>query len=354
MNVQKAVYIILIFLVVFRYFSAKTVYDDGQKIRVTTTVTSEPIKYANSQKLKVVGLTTYVPLIPEINYGDRIIIEGSVNGKKLDDPKLIEIKETKNVFSIFRKNLTDFYLSSLPQPDAGLVSGIILGTKGSITKSFWEKVKQTGVAHVVVASGTNVTFVTSFLIAVLSIFLSRKKMIPYALLGIIMYLFISGFEAPLVRAAIMSGLTFLSQEAGRVAKPWRVLTITALVMLVIRPDWTTDIGFILSFVSTGSMMLFERKIRAKLKIVPGFFKEGLSTSLSAQIGVTPILFVTFGYFNILSPLINALVLWTVPYIMIIGAAGGAIGLIFPFLGKAVLYMAYPFTFWFTKVVTLLA
>lgn len=352
MKAQKLVYFILIFLVVFRYFSARPIYQNGQKIRVTTPVTSEPIKYAFSQGLKIAGLTTYLPLLPEINYGDKIIIEGTVNGKKLDNPKLVGFSETKNVFSVFRKKLTDFYLETLPQPDGGLLSGVILGSKGSITKEFWEKVKKTGVAHVVVASGTNVTFVTSFLISMLSVFLPRKKMIPLAILGIIMYLFVSGFEAPLVRAAIMSGLTFLSQESGRVVTSWKVLTLTALSMLAIRPDWIGDIGFILSFVSTASLMLFEGRIRKKLTFVPGFLKEGFSTSLAAQIGVTPILFVTFGYFNILSPVINALVLWTVPYMMMIGALGGIVGLISPALGRLILYTVYPFTFWFSGVVNL--
>lgn len=349
---QKFVYAVLILAVVFRYFFTKPIYINGQKIRVTTTVMSEPIKYANSQGLKVVGLTAYLPLIPEINYGDKIIIEGVVKDGQLDKPKVVGFAETKNVFSIFRKKLTDFYLNVLPQPEAGLLSGVLLGSKGTITKDFWERVKKTGVAHVVVASGTNVTFVTSFLIVFLSVFLPRKKMIPFAVLGIIMYLFISGFEAPLVRAAIMSGLTFLSQETGRVVTSWKVLTLTALSMLVIRPDWIADIGFILSFVSTASLMLFEGRIRKKLAFVPEFFKEGLSTSLAAQIGVTPILFVTFGYFNILSPVINALVLWTVPYMMIIGAVGGVVGLIFPPLGKLILYLVYPLTFWFVGVVNL--
>jgi hypothetical protein len=69
-------------------------------------------------------------------------------------------------------------------------------------------------------------------------------------------------------------------------------------------------------------MLFEKRLRKALKFTPEVLKEGLSTSFAAQIGVAPILFVTFGQFNILFPLINALVLWTIPYIMILGSVGG--------------------------------
>jgi len=123
-------------------------------------------------------------------------------------------------------------------------------------------------------------------------------------------------------------------------------------MLLIEPTWITDVGFILSFVSTASIMIFERKIAKLLKFMPNFLKEGFSTSLSAQIGVAPVLFVTFGQFNPLSPLINAMVLWTIPYIMIFGSLGGVLGLVIPVAGKLILYVCYPLTWWFAAVVSL--
>jgi hypothetical protein len=86
--------------------------------------------------------------------------------------------------------------------------------------------------------------------------------------------------------------------------------------------------------------------------VPGIFREGFSTSLAAQIGVAPILFVTFGQFNLLSPIINALVLWTIPPITIIGGIGGIIGLMIPFFGKLILLLSYPLTSWFIWIVEL--
>jgi len=113
---------------------------------------------------------------------------------------------------------------------------------------------------------------------------------------------------------------------------------------------TFDIGFILSFVSTMSIMLFQSKIDKKVQFLPKVIKEGFTTSLSAQIGVTPILFVTFGQFNIWSPLINALILWTVPILMVLGALGGVVGLAVPFLGKSILWLSYPLLWWFVGVV----
>ena len=130
----------------------------------------------------------------------------------------------------FRKKIISFYQSSLPEPYAGLLAGITLGSKGALTSDFWEKVKYVGVAHVVVASGTNVTFVVMFLISTLTLVLPRKSdTICY-----IRHYFVSiyfGFDAPLIRSAVMAG-SLLGVESGRLINTWRNLVVTALLMLI--------------------------------------------------------------------------------------------------------------------------
>ena len=346
--------VFIISLIAFRFYSSRPVYKNGDAVRITATVFTDPISYPGFQGIKIAGLTAYLPAYPEVSYGDRVVVEGVVSSEKLKDPKLISVSGNISFGSLARKRIIAFYQEVLPQPMSGLTAGIILGSKGTLTADFWDKVKLTGVAHVVVASGTNVTFVVSFLMGITTLLLPRKKAILFVILGIILYLFLSGFEAPLVRAAVMALLAFWAAETGRLVTAWRILFLTAALMLVIEPDWITDIGFALSFVSTASIMLFEKKIAKRLKFVPQILKEGLTTSFAAQIGVAPILFVTFGQFNIWSPLINALVLWTIPYIMILGSIGGVIGLAFPFLGKMILWLSYPLNWWFVKMVYLFA
>jgi competence protein ComEC len=344
------IWLILISLIVARYYATRPVYKNGDVVRITATVYSDPINYGSCLYLKIAGIKIYLPAFSDVSYGDRVTIEGTVNGDKLSSPKLINVSASKGPTSIFRKNIIDFYQKVLPQPESGLIAGITLGSKGALTSSFYNQTKLAGVAHVIVASGTNITFVVSFLFAVLTLFLSRRRAIVFVILGIILYLFISGFDAPLIRAAIMSSFLFLGQEVGRLVSRWRIFFLTGALMLIYNPEWIGDVGFFLSFVSTASLMLFENRIRNRLKKVPEILKEGLSTSLAAQIGVAPILFVTFGQFNLLSPLINALVLWTVPYIMIFGVIGGIFGLFIPLIGKLVLFICYPLTWWFVKVV----
>jgi competence protein ComEC len=360
---RHLVWLILISLIFFRYLTTRPVYHSGDRVRITTSVLSDPIKYPTSQYLKIAGLKTYLPLFPEVSYGDKIIVEGTVNVdstsgvSKLDKPKLISVNDSKTFLSGFRNSLITFYQNTLPEPMAGLLAGITIGSKGALSKDFYDQTKIAGVAHVVVASGTNITFVVSFLMGAITLVLPRKKAILFVILGIILYLFVSGFDAPLIRAAIMSSFLFLGQESGRITNTWRIFLLTAAVMLTYQPDWINDIGFILSFVSTASLMLFNKRVSSwllKSLKLPKLLNEGLSTSVAAQIGVAPILFVTFGQFNIWSPIINMLVLPVVAPLMILGMLGGLGGLVWPFFGKAILWLSYPMLWWFTSIINLMS
>lgn len=341
---------LLIVLLLIRYQTTRPTYEDGDRVRISTRVSSEPIKYSHSQYLKLKGLKVYVPLYPEIGYGDQVIVEGIVDEEELKDPNLVEVVGSEGLLYKVRRKIVSSYQNALSEPHSSLIAGVTLGSKASIPKDFWENLKSSGTAHVVVASGMNVTLVAGFLMNFLIIFLPRGRAVLAALVGIWIYALVAGFDAPIVRAAIMGSIAFSAQAMGRLNIAWRALFLSAFIMLLVSPDWTTDLGFILSFVATASLMLFEKRVRKLFMWLPGFIREGLSTSLAAQIGVAPIIYASFGQFNILSPVINAMVLWTIAPMTMIGMIGGLLSLLSIQLGRAILLLSYPLTWWFVSVV----
>ncbi|MDP3994780.1 MAG: ComEC/Rec2 family competence protein [bacterium] len=351
-SASSSLWFFMALLVLFRFVSTRPVYKNGETVRITSRVMQEPARYAFSQVISVAGLSVSLPLFPEVTYGDSVVVEGVVKDKKLVNGNLKMVIENRNWLYSFREKIIAFYQKSLPEPSASLVSGMVLGSKASIPEKFWEDLKNTGTAHVVVASGMNVSIVAGFLMGIMVLFLPRNRAIPFVLAGIVLYCVLSGLDAPIIRAAVMISVVFLAQETGRVASAWRALVLSAFIMLLVKPLWLVDLGFILSFVATASILLFQKRINNKLTFIPGVLKEGLSTSLAAQIGVGPILFVTFGQFNILSPVINALILWTVPLITVLGAVGGIIGIFVPLIGMLILYVTYPLTWWFATIVSI--
>jgi competence protein ComEC len=342
--------IFLILLLIFRIFYSPKSFKNGDNIKITTTIRSEVIQYDKYQYLKFKGLKIYLPKYPEVIYGDRVEIVGEIESNRLKVKSFnIQKSAENNLFLRFRHRLITFYKSSLPEPYSSLVAGIVLGSK-NMPSEFWEKLKLTGTAHIVVASGTNITLLTSFLISSLTLFIKRKNAVFITGAGIILYLFLSGFDAPLVRASIMAGIVFLAQIKGKVIETFKVLIITAILMLIIMPEWITDLGFLLSFVASGSIIVFGKRLEKYVSRFPNVFKESLVTTISAQIGVLPILYLTFGQFNIASFIINPLVLWITPHVMVLGALGGIIGLIVPIFGKFILFVLFPLLYYFVQVI----
>ncbi|QQG47483.1 MAG: ComEC/Rec2 family competence protein [Candidatus Woesebacteria bacterium] len=345
-------FLILIFLVVLRFLTTKNNFKDGDKVRITSSVYSEPSVRGNSQSFSLRGLKIVLSRFPEVHYGDKVVIEGKVKEGVLERAKLTKLSVSPNVLVNIRRSLINFYTKALPEPHGSLIAGITIGAKQSLPYDFIKILQKTGTSHVIVASGMNVTFASEFVFNLLISFVSRKKALLITILSIWIYSIITSFEAPIVRASVMLSFVFVGQYFGRITDTFRILIITFLVMLFINPLWIKDIGFILSFATTLSLVIFESKVKSLISFVPEIFKESLSTSLAAQIGSTPIIFYFFHQFNIFSPLTNALVLWTIPIIMVISSIAGLVGLIVEPVGNFILILCYPMTSWFVGVVNL--
>lgn len=351
MKLQKIIFLTLIIFVVFRYFSSLPSYKNGDRLKITTTVLNEPIQYDKYQYLKIKGLKVYLPKYPEINYGDKLEIIGRVEDNYLKDVSFKVLDKEVGLLSNFRNNLIYFYKSSLPEPYSSLVAGITLGSK-NMPEAFWEKLKLTGTAHMVVASGTNITLLTSFLILASTSIIKRKYAVFIALTGIIFYLFLTDFDAPVVRASIMASIVFLAQLKGKVVDSFKLLVFSGLIMLIFKPEWINDLGFLLSFAATASIIIFGKRIDEHIKRVPNVLRESISTSISAQIGVIPILFITFGQFNLLSIIINPLVLWVVPIIMVFGGVSAVLSLFVPEFSRLILFVLFPVLYYFEAILNI--
>jgi len=349
----RLLWLLLIALILGRYYCTRPRYSIGDFVQISAPIRSEPVRYSHSQMLSLQGFRIFLEPYPELHYGDRVVITGQVGEQnQLLNPNLLSHTESQRSLFSLRTSLLQVFQRSLPVPHSALIAGVVLGSKASISQSFYQALRQTGTLHVVVASGMNVTLIAGFLVQSLIHFVSRRRAVVISFAGIWIYTLLAGLEAPLIRAAIMGSIALTAQAKGKLYRAWRALFLAALLMLIVNPNWFADLGFLLSFTATASLMLFESKIRNKINFAPQLFRESLSTSLAAQIGVAPIIYLTFGQFNPLSPIINALILWTIPPITVIGALAGIIGLLIPFIARLILLLIFPLTWWFITIINI--
>jgi competence protein ComEC len=231
--------------------------------------------------------------------------------------------------------------------------GIVFGIKEEMNPEFYLDLQKVGLVHVIAASGMNITMLGGFLSLFFALFLKRQLAIIMTVLGIIFYAVLAGLEPSIVRAAIMGILVFLAQLTGRQNSSFLALFFAGFVMLMRSPFLILDIGFQLSFLATLGLIYLRPLfglISSVKRLEKNVFIEDLTTTLSAQIMTLPILLVNFGTYSLWSIPANAIVLWTVPFLMIIGGISAVIAFIFEPLGRLILYLSMPFLLYFTKIV----
>lgn len=216
-----------------------------------------------------------------------------------------------------RKLITATVRESLPEPQASLLLGMILGIKGGFPSDFYEALRVTGTLHVVVVSGYNITVLINALGKGLT-FLNLKIRFLFIVLGIFLFVSLVGFEPPVIRAAIMGSIALLATVLGRQKDALRAFLLAGIVMLLINPQWILDLSFQLSFLATLGLITIFPVID---RFIPGrgaLLREDLVTTLAAQIPVWPLIAFKFRQVSLLSPIANTLVLWVVPLATVLG------------------------------------
>lgn len=344
--------IVLAVLVLFRLSTLRN-YPDSANFQVQGEISSNPYLYRD-QIVFYLGRYKISAAYQNLEYGDKVAINGKKTGFEIQANKVNEVKKGQLEQSLFdlRKDLDQRIASHFPDPQAQLLSGILLGVKSSLSKEFKANLVNTGTIHVVVVSGYNIVIIGSFVLF-LAPFLGRKKTTVLALLTIAFYTLLVGFSAPTLRALIMGAVALVAVLLGRRTLALYTLFLTALVMLLINPDYLVDISFQLSFAATLGVLVFTSSFQKRFKKLPKLVSEPLATTLAAQILVLPLIFYYFGQISLISPVANTLVLWTVPLVTILGFVFLAATAVAGFLANLISYvLILPLTF-FTATVSYL-
>lgn len=234
-----------------------------------------------------------------------------------------------NLFKAQRQALDQKISQILPSPQAEILSGILLGQNKKLPADIKLALRDTSTLHIVVASGQNLSLVAGFVLGFAGL-IKRKNAIVLSLLMVALYTLLTGLQVPIIRAAIMFTLASIAQFFGRQKEGIWVLIITGGLMLLINPEWIVDLSFQLSFLATFGVIAVAPILLKYLKFVP-ILSQDLAVTLSAQLMVAPVIAQNFHQFSIVGLITNLLVLWTIPFIMILGTVTLSLSLFSSFL-----------------------
>jgi competence protein ComEC len=222
-----------------------------------------------------------------------------------------------------------------------VVAAMALGDKSALTKDLREVYAVTGASHVLALSGLHLGIIYTLLS--LLIIGRRWQMVSQMLIVLCIwaFVFLVGMSTSVVRSATMLTVYALLSLGYRDKMTVNTLAFTAIVMLMVHPLSLYDVGFQMSFMAVLAILVF-------MPLLEGLFPTEyllthqsvrwlwsmVAVSVSAQIGVAPLIAYYFGRFSTFFLLTNfivipaaTLILWLSPVV-----------LLFPSLAYLLLYI----------------
>jgi competence protein ComEC len=298
-----------------------------------------------------VTLAATLPRYPFVEPGDQLEVEGRVRPRPDSDYGrylerigawgTLQVDALRHVegtdegpgraLERLRRGAGDALAVVLPEPEAGLAAGILIGLRDRVDRTLAADFTTAGVSHVVAISGWNIAIVAA-VIGAMSGRIGRRRRAVVTALAVIAYVVFAGASPSVMRAGVMAGVVLLARESGRAGRAAAALGWAIVLLLMADPALIADAGFQLSSLATAGLIAwatpltarFERLGRGRL---PRWLAESLGVSFAAQAATLPIVLAAFGRLALISPLVNLFIVPIVAPAMAVGVvalAGGGL------------------------------
>jgi competence protein ComEC len=139
---------------------------------------------------------------------------------------------------------------------AAILASLTIGDYSGLDNSTREIFQNSGAFHVLVVSGLHVAGITGVLMLLFRLIrLPERMCYLLAMAAILFYASVIGFQASITRCLWTFLLFLLGRVLIRSADSLNILFASALLILLVEPNWLIEIGFQLSFLSVMAIAL---------------------------------------------------------------------------------------------------
>jgi len=329
-------------------------------------------RYRYGDLLEVEGKLETPPVLEDFDYRDYLARQGI--GSLADYPRVSLLESGRGnplleVVHSVRRRLSDALAASLPDPEASLGQGILLGSRSALGPSLTTDLNNTSLSHLIAISGYNVTVVAGLVIGSLAWLLGRRRAALAALLAIAAYTILTGATPSVVRAAIMGGLFLIATLVGRPGSAITAIVLAAALMTAHQPLVVHDVSFQLSFAAIVGLVYLSPAIQVRIRQVLSWLVrppevlqrgiasmtvENLAVTLAAIAATLPIIALNFQRVSLVAPLANLLALPAFPLMLLLSGLDAAAGAVWRPLGDIAAWAAWPFLAYLVAVASRLA
>ncbi len=231
-------------------------------------------------------------------------------------------------------------------PDhAAVLSGILLGDRANLPPALRDDFERTGTTHILATAGLHIGMVVGLMLGLFRLIrIPRKPAILLTLLGLLLYIPMTGERAAVTRATLMAAVFLGGILLEREAYLPNALALAALVLLVLNPLSLFEAGFQLSFaiVITIALLLpllrpLQKSVEEELpspkplRAVGRFVLNLFLIALAAQIGSLPLVAYYFHEVSLVGVFANLLIVPFLFPIIALGFLAAGLGFLSPAL-----------------------
>ena len=305
----------------------------------TKCVSGEAVSFTTTLQQPEDFLTETGRIFPYRSYLKQMGIEATARRK---DGGCTGKREQHAFFARMRAHFMQAMHTFLPAEEATLLGGLLLGLRGALPAGLLEAFRMTGLIHIIVLSGHNITMIAEVVRRVLKK-VPTSVSFSVSLVVIVMFVLFAGAQMAAIRAGSMATIALIARATHREYDGIRALSIVAVTLVLFNPTQVLfSISFHLSFLATLGLLLFAPSIERKIEKVPEKFgiRGIVAATIATQILLLPYLAYAIGEISTIGIPANILVLPIIPFAMFFGAAITLIALIVPFLAIALSPIAY--------------
>ena len=212
-------------------------------------------------------------------------------------------------------------LGYLPEPQASLAAGVLLGGSGHLDPAFRGDLQRSGLGHLVAVDGFKQVVMATTVGALATRIVGGNLAVLPTLAAIGGYTLVSGAHPSAVRAGLMVGLARVAAVGGRLADPLTSLGVATLGMALVDPHVLLDVGLQLSVSATLGIMLLWPVLRRwrRLRALPKPIREPLGLTLAVTLGCLPVTLSTFEVVSLVSPVAHLVAVPLVPFVLVSAA-----------------------------------
>lgn len=341
--------------------------DEPVSVKGRALVQAPPDTYQFGEIVAVSGQLRTPPEFDDFSYREYLAREGILSYMQyvyVEPTGVFSGSPVKAVMVRFRQRAHDIIRRLLPDPQASLLAGILLGIESGISPDVREAFNAVSATHVIAISGSNLVILAGLISAMASRVIKNPRWVAALTIGgVIGYSIFVGGDSAVVRAAIMTTLALVATQLGRQTYGPASLGFAALLMSAINPLVLWDVGFQLSFAATLGLVLYvdplQKALSAGLEklfskdtalLILGLLSDAMIVTVAAQITTFPIMLYAFERFSVVSLPVNLLIVPAQTPLMVLGGLAVLCALVFWPLGQVLAWGSWLFLTWTIRVV----